>query len=183
MRLSQSGLDFIKQHEKRPHEEDVFKAYKDSVGKWTIGYGNTRNVNPYMVINKKEAERLLNKDLERHQERVNRLVKHPLTQSQFDALVSFDFNTGGLRYIDPQTNKAVDSELLKHLNKGNVDQAFMEELPKWDKGTIKGQKTVIPGLSNRRRAEQELAYKNENENNYSPIPTDLLDKLLNRGNF
>lgn len=55
------------------------------------------------------AERLLRVDVAAHEERVNRLVEIAIDQNAFDALVSFDFNTGGL----------ARSTALRLLNAGN----------------------------------------------------------------
>ena len=45
MRLSQNGVNFIKSHEALR-----LKAYQDSKGVWTIGWGHTKNVHPGDVI-------------------------------------------------------------------------------------------------------------------------------------
>lgn len=144
MPLSAKGLQFLK-------EKEAFrdKAYQDNAGKWTIGYGHTGNVHPGMKITKEAAEQLLRQDLERFENRVNRHVKVPLNPNQYDALVLFDYNTGGL----------LGSQLLNHLNQGNYEHAFNVELPKWNKVTDPntGQKKVLRGLQNRRLFEQQLA--------------------------
>ena len=43
-----------------------------------------------------EGEGMLRRDLERFERGVHRLCPVPLTQGQYDALVSFSFNTGSL---------------------------------------------------------------------------------------
>lgn len=122
------------------------KAYKDGGGVWTIGYGHTSaagglKVTPGLVISAQQAEDLLKEDLEKFEARVNRWVKVPLNQNQFDALVSFDLNTGAIH----------NSTLLKKLNAGNYS-AVPSELAKWvhDNGKL------IPGLVNRRSDEARL---------------------------
>lgn len=120
------------------------EAYQCSAGKWTIGYGHTNNVTPGMKITQSEAEELLIRDLFKHEERVARLVTVPLTDNQFAALVSFDFNTGALH----------SSTLLKKLNAGDYE-AVPIELMKWVKTTDPKtkKKTTVQGLVNRRAAE------------------------------
>src|SRR5690606_31719741 len=88
------------------------EAYKDTGGVWTIGYGHTSaagdpKVIPGMKITQKQADEILKKDLSKFEQRVENLVKVPLTDNQFAVLVSFDFNTGALH----------KSTLLKKLNK------------------------------------------------------------------
>jgi hypothetical protein len=94
-----------------------------------------------MKITRQEADDLLEKDVSRFEARVNRLVKVPLTQSQFDALVSFDFNTGALH----------SSTLLKRLNAGKHNEV-PAQLMRWTKGGGK----ELKGLVNRRRDEAAL---------------------------
>lgn len=75
------------------------EAYKDAIGIWTIGYGHTTfagepRVHEGLKITQEEADALLAKDLAIPERTVNNLVKVPLTQNQFDALVSLVYNVG-----------------------------------------------------------------------------------------
>jgi lysozyme len=122
------------------------RAYRDVAGIWTIGYGHTAaagDPTPVegMTLTPGECEAILKRDLAKFERRVNDLVDVPLSQDQFDTLVSFDFNTGALHR----------STLLKRLNRGDYI-GVPEELRKWVKA---GGKTV-PGLINRREAEVAL---------------------------
>lgn len=133
MRISIAGLAHIKKWE-------GFRTnrYLDSAGKPTIGYGHL--IQPwesYDTITQAEAERLLVKDVSTAEAAVNRLVKVNLSQSQFDALVSFVFNVG-------QGNFAA-STLLKELNAGRTANVPYE-LGRWV--FAGGQR--IAGLVNRR---------------------------------
>jgi len=115
-------------------------------GTLTIGYGHTgADVKPGMLIDEQHAHNLLLGDLARFEERVERLVKVDLTDNQFAALVSFDFNTGALD----------KSTLLKELNKGFYERVPYE-LARWNKATVKGKKVVVKGLVNRRAVESAL---------------------------
>ena len=60
-------------------------------GRWTIGYGHTKVARDGVEITEKDAEALLIYDLIEVVGAVNDLVFSPITQNQFDALVSFDF--------------------------------------------------------------------------------------------
>lgn len=135
-RINQEGLTLIKRFEGLKT-----KAYICPAGVLTIGYGSTGpHVKPGMVISEAEAERLLIKDLARFEAAVERLVKVPLTDGQFAALVSFAFNVGEGAWAK--------STLLKKLNAGKYD-AVPSELNKW----VNGGGKRLQGLVNRRAAE------------------------------
>lgn len=119
-------------------------AYQDSVGVWTIGYGHTgADVHPGLSITLEQASTLLSKDVASAVADVNRLVKVPLTQNQFDALVDFVFNVGG--------GNLGTSTLLRDLNAGNY-AAAAAQFPRW----VHAGGEVLPGLVARRKAEQTL---------------------------
>lgn len=140
MKISEKGINFIKNFEGLR-----LKAYKCSANKLTIGYGHTNNVRADDVITREEAEQLIRIDISSREKNVNRLVKVPLTQSQFDALVSFEFNCGGL----------TGSTLLKKLNLKDYKGAAAQFLV-WNKITVKGKLQSCQGLTNRRVKEKEL---------------------------
>jgi hypothetical protein len=87
--------------------------------------------------------KILASDLVKFEDGVDNLVKVPLKQNQFDALVSFAFNVG--------LGALGKSTLLKKLNAGQYD-AVPAELMKWTKAGGK----ELPGLVRRRRAEAAL---------------------------
>lgn len=75
------------------------RAYKDSVGVWTIGVGHTAAAGPPapvagMVISRAEVDAILSRDLVQYERAINQAVHVPLSQGQFDALCSFCFNIG-----------------------------------------------------------------------------------------
>ena len=69
-------------------------AYRDAVGVWTIGWGSTRGVTPGLTITQAQAESRFEADLAPAETAVASLVRVPLTDGQFAALVSFVFNCG-----------------------------------------------------------------------------------------
>jgi lysozyme len=145
MQISRKGLELLKRHEGLR-----LAAYLCPANVWTIGYGSTGpHVFKGKTISQTEAELLLRKDLSRFEDGVKRLVKVPLTQGQFDALVSFSFNVG-LGNGQPGKGLA-GSTLLKKLNAGRYDDV-PAELMKWTRGGGK----VLPGLVKRRRDEAAL---------------------------
>ena len=132
----------------RGHEGLRLVAYLDSVGVWTIGYGDTGpDVVKGLVITKAQAEERLRKRLREFEGYANRAVKVKLTQNQFDALVSLVYNIGPTNFIS--------STLLRKLNArdyvGAADQFLV-----WNKGRVEGKLVVINGLTNRRHEEREL---------------------------
>lgn len=136
--ISDPGLDIIKSFEGLRLD-----AYYCPSGVITIGYGSTGpHVYSGQKITQEEAEALLRQDVARFERAVNDLVTVPLTQNEFDALVSFTFNCG--------EGALGSSTLLRRLNRGDDKfQVFQEELPKW----VNGPNGPLPGLVSRRRAE------------------------------
>ncbi len=138
MHTSQKGLDLIKSFEGLR-----LSAYKCPADVWTIGYGTTAGVKPGQTITKERAEELLRDDVKRFEGQVLRLVKVPLTQGQFDALVSFTYNLGAANLGN--------STLLRLLNAGDYKGAAAQ----FDRWTKAGGKE-LPGLVKRRAAERAL---------------------------
>jgi len=139
MKTGQKGIDLIK-----VSEGVVLKVYKDAVGLPTIGYGHLIKAGEvFTTITQQQAEDLLRKDLVQFENGINQLVTVPLTQNQFDALVSFTFNLG--------VGSLKSSTLLKKLNAKDYAGASAEFL-RWDKA---GGKTLA-GLTKRRTAERQL---------------------------
>jgi len=139
MKTSKNGRDLI-----RKFEGEKLKAYQCPAKVWTIGVGHTgQDVKPGLVITSEQSDKLLQSDLSKFESAVANLVKVPLNQNQFDALVSFSFNVG-----DGALGR---STLLKLINSGHADDAA-EEFKKWNKAGG----NVLTGLTARRAAEREL---------------------------
>ena len=130
------------------HEGLVPAPYLDSVHTWTFGIGHTaaaggpdpatmpRGMPTDLDAGIREAFRVFRVDIARYEAEVRNAITVPLTPHEFDALVSFHYNTGGIA-------RAV---LTRHLNAGNrvaAANAFMG----WRKPAA-----IIP----RREAEQRL---------------------------
>ncbi len=137
MQLSAAGLELLKRSEGfRSH------TYNDVNGFPTIGYGHRLLDHESFPagIGEPEAAGILAADVRSAEQSIARLVKVPLTQGQFDALVDFCFNLGA--------GRLASSTLLKALNGGrHVDAA--EQLLRWD---IAGGRENA-GLKARREAE------------------------------
>jgi len=120
MKISNRGLLEIAEH-----EGIVPGPYLDSRGVWTWGIGHTAAAgapdpeamargmpdNVDAAIN--GALKQFDRDLDDYGRRVNAAIKVPLKQYQFDALVSFDFNTGGI----------FKARLTQRINAGDPDAA------------------------------------------------------------
>ncbi len=139
MKISENGLDLI-----RKHEGLRLQAYLCPAGVLTIGYGHTgTDVKTAMKIDISQANALLSKDVERFEKSVNDLVRVPMTQGMFDALVGFAFNLGA--------GSLKGSTLLAKLN-ANDSQGAADEFLRWNKANGK----VLDGLTARRESEREL---------------------------
>jgi lysozyme len=146
MRVSKVGVDLIK-----GFEGCSLKAYRCPGGVWSIGYGHTNGVYPGMTITQDLADKFLLDDIWNFEEEVNYLLKVPVTQNQFDALVSFAYNVGSDIDEDDIAEGLGDSTLLRKLNSEDFVGAAAE-FPKWNKS--KGR--VLKGLIRRRQAEKEM---------------------------
>lgn len=142
MITSQTGIDFIKRFEGL-----VLHPYLCSAGKPTIGYGSTFYPDGRRVkftdesISKEEAEKLLIDTIKPFERKVNRMVTVPITQNQFDALVSHAFNTGG-------------SDTLFRLINQKADISLIEDW--WCNRYVTVNKVRMEGLVRRRREEFEM---------------------------
>lgn len=139
MNLGSKGLNLIKSF-----EGFSAVAYEDVVGKKTIGFGHL--IKPgevFGALSSVEATALLERDCATAVKCVNNIVKTPLTQNQFDALVSFVYNLG--------CSALMGTTIRHYLDEGDMDKAA-DEFLKWDHAG--GHK--VDGLTRRRKAERDL---------------------------
>ncbi|WP_170182174.1 lysozyme [Phreatobacter stygius] len=124
------------------HEGIVQTRYKDSVGVWTIGVGHTKSAGPpnpvaflgTMTI--AEVYDLFRRDIAKYEADVRSVLTVAVSQTEFDALVSFHFNTGGIRR----------ASLVQSLNAGDRQSAAAQFM-NWSRPA-----EIIP----RRKKEQKL---------------------------
>lgn len=125
----------------------MFKPYVCPAGVLTIGWGHTndngRKFKEGDTWTKGECDAELRADMQRFEKAVKRRVKVALTQSQFDALVSFTYNCG--------EGNLARSSLLRLVNAKDFEGAA-NEFAKWNRGGGK----ELRGLTRRRAAEAEL---------------------------
>lgn len=146
MNISQNGIDLIKKF-----EGCELKAYKCPSGIWTIGYGHTEGVTEGQTITPIQAEEYLKADIVKYENAINVLVKVPINQNQFSALVSFVYNIG--------VSAFENSTLLRLLNDRNYNEAS-NQFDRW----VYGGTNKLQGLVNRRKAERELFLNNDISN-------------------
>lgn len=141
MKLSQRGIDLIKQFEGYSS-----KAYPDPAtggAPWTIGYGTTKGVKPGMVITAQQAEKMLRDDVAKFESGVSSLISSPTTQGQFDAMVSLAYNIG--------LGNFGKSTLLKKHN-ARCYTCAADQFRVWNRANGK----VMNGLTKRRAAERQV---------------------------
>lgn len=164
--MPQEGIELIKSFEGIPDGDPAtvnLDPYLDPLDIWTIGWGHAVVSAGVMLrgaanraqakamfpggITLAQAEALLRGDLVSRTADVLRLVKVPLSDNQFGAIMSFVFNCGAANFGA--------STLLKLLNAGNTAGAADQFLV-WNKGRKNGVLVELPGLTRRRRAERAL---------------------------
>ena len=145
MKLSDNGYNFISSM-----EGVRTKAYKDSVGIWTVGIGfitvDGQKVNENTTLTTEQIKIQFTKQIATYENAVNNSVTSQINQNQFDALVSFTFNLG--------TGSLKSSTLLKKVNVNPADPSITTEFSKWNKASGR----VIDGLTKRRAAEAKLYF-------------------------
>jgi lysozyme len=146
-KISKQGIELIKKFEGLK-----LKPYLCSAGVPTIGYGNTFYENGVKVklsdpaISQERADQLLGFTLASFEKYVDSFCRDDISQSQFDALVSFCFNLG--------PNSLKSSTLLKKVNANPIDESIRLEFGKWTKAGGR----VLKGLVTRRNAEADLYF-------------------------
>lgn len=157
MKTSDIGISLIK-HFEGLHDGNLkeigLQPKKDPIGIWTEGYGHAMrdgngnflrgNKAPKSTIStEKQAEALLQKDLESFELMVSRKIKVPLKQNQFDALVSHTYNTGG------------SDTLFRLIN----NKSPKPDIKYWfENKYITGGGIELKGLVERRKAESKLYF-------------------------
>ncbi len=145
--ISDMGLKLIKAYEGyRPVDRTLVS------GQRVVGYGHRLLGDEPMMLSKSEAETLLRDDLAPFIDMINENVHAPLSQSQFDALVSFAYNIGPKAFLK--------SDTLRALNNGRpLDAANGFDI--WRKSEIDGKIYVVDALMRRRTAEKALFLRPE----------------------
>jgi lysozyme len=147
MKLNNAGYQLICEFEGLR-----LKPYLCSAKVPTIGYGNTYYPNGKRVtlldepITKEYAFEIFKVIADKFARRVLSMVKKPLTQNQFNALVSFAYNVG--------TGAFSTSTLLKKVNANPNDLTIQNEFARWTRANGK----IVNGLVNRRKKESDVYF-------------------------
>jgi lysozyme len=155
MRTGTKGRAIIKKWEglPKPLSNGLYPPYICPTGHWTLGYGSLKDLDGNPVtedtppITKDQAEELLDRMLPEYEGYVNSSVKVPLTQEQFDALVSWTYNLG--------PSNLRNSTMLERLNAGLYNEV-PAQMQRWNKGRVDGKLVVLAGLKARREDEAAL---------------------------
>lgn len=149
MKTSEAGKEFIKSF-----ESCRLAAYPDPATggePWTIGWGRTTGVKRGDTCTQEQADKWFDEEIEQRERDVNFLIKVPLTQYQFDAVMSFDYNVGSDIDDDNVAEGLGDSTLLRLLNQGDYTGAAAQ-FDKWNRGPY----GPLLGLTKRRAAERKM---------------------------
>lgn len=140
MKISEYAFERIKEFEGLR-----LKSYRCSGGKWTIGYGHTKDVHKGMCITKEEANKLLEEDIVYFENFLSKeKYAEDITQGQWDALVSFVFNLGISNFLSSTLRK----KILKDIDEPTIPDEFRRWV--YSKGK------VLSGLVKRREWEAQM---------------------------
>lgn len=163
MRASEEIRDFIKRREDETaylSDATSFSTYVDDTGHLTIGWGHTGpDVRMGKTISRAEADAIFNADISEVERQLNKALPqfHYMTQGMFDAFVSFSFNLGYKKLI----GSTMWSETLQARGRDEHFQKAADAFLLWNKGTVKGKKVPLAGLTKRRKWEREFYLKGE----------------------
>lgn len=138
------------------HEGCRLKAYRDIVGVWTIGWGETRGVTAGMVWTQQQADERFCESLTEFVEGVRKLCKNPPSDNELGAMASLAYNIG--------LGGFARSTVLRQHNAGE-HQAAARAFALWNKAGGK----VVRGLT-LRRAKESALYLTPDSEVYEPMP-------------
>lgn len=122
----------------------VPRVYADPVNRLAACYGHDDpNLKPGTRYTKAQCVEMLEEDLAKHAEALD-CFKHPLTDGQKAAVISFAFNVG--------VKAVCTSTLVRKANAGAQPGEWCDELHRW----VFAGGHKLPGLINRREAEYEM---------------------------
>lgn len=167
-KVNKAGIDLIKSFEGLK-----LKPYLDAVNIPTIGYGTIQYENGQRVsmkdpaISEERAVELLEHEVNKKGQAVEKMVKVPINDNEFAALVSFSYNVG--------SGALEQSTLLKLLNSNADKVAVADQLLRWNKAGGK----ELAGLTRRRQAERALFLQPLVESKEDLLPSGPSDEDIN----
>lgn len=144
MRASKKAIELIKSQER-------FSSipYYCSSGVLTIGYGTTGDVKQKDVISKEDAEKRIIDHVVSSEQVLSRIIKVPLSQNQFDAIISLVYNIGEGTFMK--------SNMLVYINNNEFDKAAVEfSMFVWGTDPKTKKKIILDGLVKRRQIEAQI---------------------------
>ena len=129
------------------HEGYVGQAYRDPVGIWTIGYGETHGVHPGQTTTRERATIQLTANAQEHAKGMAACIHVPLYQYEFDAYADFTYNLGVTGFCR--------SSVATKLNAMDYAGACAELLK-----FVYAKGQILPGLVARRRKEYQTCLGN-----------------------
>ena len=139
IQISAEGIELFKKF-----EGCKLEPYRCSANVLTQGYGHTKTVVEGQSWSQEHAEHMLELDLQEFEQAVRELITVDLNEDQFSSLVAFTFNVG--------RGNLATSTLRKVLLAEKYDEA-PDQIRRWNKATVNGEKVVLEGLVRRREAE------------------------------
>ncbi|PHS21787.1 MAG: hypothetical protein COA85_12495 [Robiginitomaculum sp.] len=137
------------------------KAAPLANGGWVVGYGHTVSARKGTQISKNDASDLLLWDVKQLEAPLCDLIYAPLSQNQFDALISLSFNIG--------LDHFQSSSVLRRLNEG-CPVAAAAGFDAWRRASLNGEIIVVDALVRRRAAEKALFLASPEASVIAPTP-------------
>lgn len=162
MRMSTAGIEALRQR-----EHAVFRYYNDAANNCTFGVGTVAHLGPCTAeelqreVSTADVNAQLPARVRSAEAAVRQMVRnHPLTQAQFDSLVSFTYNTGrtGASQTLQAANRGADAEVVRHMN--NTVYVHPRDAHGHRLAPVR-----VQGLVNRRREEVSPFQSNQAEAN------------------
>jgi lysozyme len=161
--ISPEGFALIQEHEGFRSRPEPLPS-----GDWVVGHGHVRVGDPGKRVTRNRAAVLLERDLAPVERLVNAKLKRRVTQSQYDALVSFAFSIGAGAFAR--------SQVLRRVNAGEFVLAACA-MEAWRKSDMSGEAQLSAALVRRRAAEKMLFLKEVSEES---APSALLRATIDR---
>jgi lysozyme len=159
--VAMDAVGLIAEYEQGPKGGVALTSYLCPAGVWTCGWGETDGVGPGMRWSKAYSDQRFCDSLTERVHAVRRMVTVHTTDHELGALVSLAYNIGldGLQR----------SSVLSAHNRGDK-QAAARAFALWNKATIGGVLTVLPGLVSRRAREAALYLTPDYDAAPQPMP-------------
>jgi lysozyme len=118
--------------------------YRDIVGVWTDGYGNTHGVVPGVPVSEPEARVTLQRHADKFAQAVQDCIGVPIAPQHLTAFTSLTYNIGPTAFCR--------SSIVPKYKAGDFDAAC-RVIPQFNKVRKNGKLVPVKGLTNRRAQE------------------------------